>query len=160
MSSRALRFFAGTGVLVIVVFGLIYACSDAETPSTSFATYEDAVKKGATGAGKWLPSWLPTTATEIREAHSIDTNLVWLEFQTPKALNELGPQCRLISHLAMQDALPKLSRGFPRAMRDSREHLGKQAEAEASQCTDEHVKRDWIAVRLKGSASVYAWTLQ
>lgn len=160
MSSRVLRFFADKGVLVVVAFGLLYACSDAETPSTSFAKQEDAVKKGAMGAGKWLPSWLPTSATEIREAHSIDTNLVWLEFQTPNALNELGPQCRQISQLAMQDVLPTLSKGFPRAMRNSRELLGKQTEAEASQCTDEYVERDWIAVRLKGSALVYAWTRQ
>ena len=160
MSSRVLRLVSGTGVLVIAAFSLVYACSEAETPSTSFATHEDAAKKGATGAGKWLPSWLPTTATEIREAHSIDTNLIWLEFKANKALSEFGPQCRPIGHLAMQDELPKLSKGFPRNMRDSRERLGNPADAEAMQCPDEHVKRDWIAVRLRGSASVYAWTLQ
>lgn len=160
MNGRVLRLVGGIGVLVAAAFSLVYACADAETPSTTFATYEDASKKGATGAGKWLPSWLPKSATEIHEAHSIDTNLVWLEFHGAKAFNELGPQCRPISHRAMQEALPKLSRGFPRSMRDSHERLGNEAEVEAAQCADEHVKRDWIAVRFKAGGSVYAWTLQ
>jgi hypothetical protein len=160
MKGKVLRLVVGIGILAAVAFGLIYACASAETPSTSFATYEEASKKGATGAGKWLPSWLPKNATEIHEAHSIDTNLVWLEFQGAKALNALGPQCQAINQRAMQEALPKLSRGFPQSMQDSRERLGNAADTEAVQCSDDHVKRDWIAARAKAGGVVHAWTLQ
>jgi hypothetical protein len=159
MNGNVLRVVVGIGIFAATAFGMIYACASSETPSTSFATYEDASKQGATGAGKWLPSWLPKGATEIREAHSVDTNLVWLEFQGAKALSEFGPQCRPIDHRAMKKALPELSRGFPQFMRDSRERLVVADETEAAQCADEHVKHDWIAVLSKGGGAVYAWTL-
>jgi hypothetical protein len=160
MKNVVLRLVVGIGILAAFAFGLVHACSGMETPSSSFATYEEASKKGATGVGKWLPSWLPKNATDIREAHSIDTNLVWLEFQAAKALNELGPQCQAINQRAMQAAMPKLSRGFPQSMKDSLERLGHVADTEAVQCSDDYVKREWIATRAKAGGVVHAWTLQ
>jgi hypothetical protein len=48
--------------------------------ATYFQTYADAKRAGALGPGKWLPAFLPASATEIREEHDIDTNELWVAF--------------------------------------------------------------------------------
>ncbi|HSW15961.1 MAG TPA: hypothetical protein VLJ86_01945 [Ramlibacter sp.] len=160
MSKRVLRVvLVACGILVAsVVF--VYACTNLETPQASFATYEDAVKRGAMGSGKWLPTWLPQTATDIREAHNIDTNFVWLEFKQPGVLHDIKGQCQAIDQRSMEAALPNMASTFPGDIRENRARLVGSVEVEAISCSDTKMPRNWIVVRLKGDSSTYAWTPQ
>lgn len=144
-------------VLLIPVV-IVVTCTGLETPDAKFDSYGEAIKKGAVGPGKWLPSWLPTSAVEIREAHNIDTNLIWLEFSYPGALGSLDAQCTHIERGAMRAALPDLSSSFPREMRDSRSRLEAEPQVEALQCPDAHATRRWTLARVRGNTRLYAWT--
>lgn len=53
--------------------------------------YEDHAAAAAAGAMTrgWLPSFLPASATTIREAHNLDTNEVWATFMiAPGAMDD------------------------------------------------------------------------
>jgi hypothetical protein len=56
---------------------LLLALASCGRPSTildaSYGTMDDAKHAGAFERG-WLPQWLPTTSTGIREIHDVDTN--------------------------------------------------------------------------------------
>jgi len=51
-----------------------------ETVETVYPNFEAASKAKAVGEGKWIPGFLPLSATNIREKHNLDTNEVWLFF--------------------------------------------------------------------------------
>jgi hypothetical protein len=53
-----------------------------EVVGASYATYADAERAGAVARG-WLPSFMPRSATDIREVHDLDTNAQWLRFRVP-----------------------------------------------------------------------------
>jgi hypothetical protein len=84
-----------------VVLTLAYALLIIETPVTYYATYADAAAAGEM-ARRWIPSWLPTGAHDIREAHDIDTNERWLSLRAPVA--ELRSLADRLERLAFQDA--------------------------------------------------------
>jgi hypothetical protein len=153
------RIAGGIGAVVVAAIILIFAYTDLETSGSVFSNYEDAAKNDAVGPGKWLPSWLPKSANDIHEAHSIDTNQVWLEFKDVNSLRDLGQKCQPMDRRSARAALPNLGTGFPRSMRKSREQLSKATEIDAVHCEDADVKREWIAVQRSGSDLVYAWTL-
>lgn len=159
MNKRALHIAKGIGAVLVAATVLIFAYTGLETPGSVFSNYEDAAKNGAVGPGKWLPSWLPKSANDIHEVHSIDTNLVWLEFKGVNSLRDLGQKCQPMDRRSAQAALPNLTTGFPRLIRKSREQLSKATEVDAVHCEDADVKREWIAARRSGSDLVYAWTL-
>ena len=52
-----------------------------EVASTEYADRNQAVSRQAIGESKWLPSWLPEDAVNIRESHDMDTNESWLVFR-------------------------------------------------------------------------------
>jgi len=67
-----------SNLLVLCALSLVLsACSDRFT--VYYPQYSDAVKDGAIVRG-WIPTALPSTATEIHEQHDIDTNNVWIQF--------------------------------------------------------------------------------
>jgi hypothetical protein len=53
-----------------------------ETPVTKYTTFAEAQADGAIERG-WLPTFLPASATDIRDVHNIDTNARWLTFHAP-----------------------------------------------------------------------------
>jgi len=53
-----------------------------ETPVTKYKTFAEAQADGAIERG-WLPTFLPASATDIRDVHNIDTNARWLAFHAP-----------------------------------------------------------------------------
>jgi hypothetical protein len=55
-----------------------------ETPESQYADSVEAGRDGAISRG-WIPEWIPSGATNIREIHDIDTNQVWLVFDAPSA---------------------------------------------------------------------------
>lgn len=75
----------------------MYVINYLEIPVSKYVNYEHAKTAKAIGEFKWLPSWLPESAVNIREAHNIDTNQIWLEFYVD-SLNSLTEQgCETVS---------------------------------------------------------------
>jgi hypothetical protein len=77
---------------IILVILFIGACSEV----TEFDAKNAEEAKPFVEAG-WLPKWLPETATDIRQAHDIDTNAVVAAFNPnagvfwhPDACSEIG----------------------------------------------------------------------
>jgi hypothetical protein len=48
----------------------------------TYATFADAERDGAVARG-WFPAFVPRSATDITEAHNIDTNNQWVRFRAP-----------------------------------------------------------------------------
>jgi hypothetical protein len=57
------------------------ACTD-DVFDASYATQSAAVAAGAIERG-WIPTWVPTEATQLREVHNVDTNQSALLFSLP-----------------------------------------------------------------------------
>ena len=96
---------------VVTAFALCLGCG--EIRSVTYATYGDAIAAGAQRRG-WLPSFVPATATDIREVHDIDTNTQWLRFRVPVGDTSVGTGAERISISVAAGRAPKL----PRAMGD------------------------------------------
>ena len=72
---------------------IISACTN-DVLDTSYATQAEAVAAGAVQRG-WIPAWVPTEATDLREVHSVDTNESALLFTLPAGLSWRPPaSCR------------------------------------------------------------------
>lgn len=95
----------GSGLLVAIL-----ACSD--THAMSYARYEDAVRDGAISRG-WIPAFVPSSATNIREAHDIDTNRSWLRLTVPAGDTSvlIGASAIALSEARMLGPLPPVSIG-------------------------------------------------
>lgn len=59
---------------------IISACEKMDTVETTYPDFESVIKASAIGKGKWIPKFLPPSATNIRERHNLDTNEIWLSF--------------------------------------------------------------------------------
>lgn len=53
-----------------------------ERSEVSYADMSEAVEHGAVESG-WIPDWIPSTATRIREIHDLDTNESMMSFDLP-----------------------------------------------------------------------------
>jgi hypothetical protein len=74
---------------------LVLGCERMETVETVYPDFRAAVQAEAVGDAKWIPAFLPTSATRIREVHNLDTNEQWLAFLFSSAdLPALGGACR------------------------------------------------------------------
>ncbi len=63
---------------------LLGACDIFESTENKYATHADAAAAGAIAVGKWLPTWLPTSAVRIREFHRVDRPEMWVEYFVAK----------------------------------------------------------------------------
>ncbi|QDL28371.1 hypothetical protein EGM71_11665 [Stenotrophomonas maltophilia] len=88
-----------------------------EVSSTEYADRNQAVSRQAIGESKWLPSWLPEDAVNIRETHDMDTNESWLVFRPTGGVLALPEDCRLVSRPEMSDA--RVMRRFPQFARSA-----------------------------------------
>ena len=98
-------------IRIVVLFALCASCG--EIQSATYATYSDAIAAGAQRRG-WLPSFIPATATDIREVHDIDTNTQWLRFRLPVGDTSVGTGGTRISISEAATRAPKP----PRSMGD------------------------------------------
>jgi len=94
---------------VVAIFALCVSCG--EIQSATYPTYADAIAAGAQSRG-WLPSFVPATATDIRQVHDIDTNTQWLRFRVPVGDTSVGCGAARISIDEAASRAPKP----PRAM--------------------------------------------
>ena len=64
---------------------------------TSYPDMEAVLQAGALEQG-WLPAFLPQSATNIREAHDLETRQIWAAFELPfETIEKLGEVCTQIS---------------------------------------------------------------
>jgi hypothetical protein len=71
------------GITALGVAGITLcfaACNSVDVPSAYYESYAVALSDGAMSRG-WIPTWLPRTASEIREVHNTDTNQSMLGFR-------------------------------------------------------------------------------
>lgn len=73
--------------IVSVTAAIFIGCG--EHLESRYETYADLERAGA-GARSWLPVWLPSTATDIREWHDLDTNATRAVFTVPNAASLLA----------------------------------------------------------------------
>ncbi len=84
-------------MLIAVIIPALGSCT--ETFDATYSTLAEAQSKGAIASG-WIPAWLPSSATNIREVHNIDTNHFMLvfslakgtEMQLPTECTNVGPR--------------------------------------------------------------------
>ena len=70
-----MRSWAGW-LAIVCLAGAATQCSSLEVVTASYASRSDARESGAIDRG-WIPSWLPDSAQDIREAHGLDSNRRW-----------------------------------------------------------------------------------
>lgn len=86
------------------------------TIEAEYATHAEAESKGAVAKG-WIPPFVPSSSTDIREVHDLDTNWQWLRFEAPAA--DLHAAVRLLRPLSVAEArergwgVPRRIPGWP-----------------------------------------------
>lgn len=70
----------GSGLLLLALAG----CRGLDVVTASYNTLAEARQAGAIDRG-WMPEGLPPSATDLREAHDLDTNARWGLFSFPVA---------------------------------------------------------------------------
>ena len=86
-----------SGFLLFATGLLLAGCLDT-TSDASFATAREAKDAGYVDNG-WIPRWLPDAATDIREAHDVDSNVSMLAFSLPDSSSVALPDtCIPIDH--------------------------------------------------------------
>lgn len=68
--------------LVLPVGLFLHLASCSEKQESYYPNYADAVRDGAVNRG-WIPAFVPPSASEIHEAHDLDTNVQRLRFRVP-----------------------------------------------------------------------------
>jgi hypothetical protein len=69
-----------------------------ETMDASYATGNEVIRGGYLEKG-WIPRWLPSDATDIRETHNIDSNVSELSFLIPGRSSVVLPEdCRPVEY--------------------------------------------------------------
>jgi hypothetical protein len=94
--------------LVLLLTVAVSACFW-ERPESSYSTFAEAERSGAVEKG-WIPAWVPSSATNIREMHDIDTNESMLAFTYESQGWELPAHCRQVSY--SQVTAPRFSRNW------------------------------------------------
>lgn len=112
--------------LILVVFasalGFLMVV-DFDTSESYFASYSEVARGGKIPDGGWLPSFLPPSATEIRDLHNIDTNEGWISFRfDPEDTSFTNEKCLLIDRSSV--VLPRERRTKEIAWWVSNEKVG------------------------------------
>lgn len=105
----SIRSIGRWSVLALFALGaLLSGCVDTLS-EVSFATAREARDAGYVDKG-WIPSWLPDSATDIREAHDLDTSVSLLAFSVPDARALVLPDtCRPVEFAQTYPALLRRS---------------------------------------------------
>ncbi|WP_313138837.1 hypothetical protein [Stenotrophomonas sp.] len=89
-----------------------------EVVSAEYADRDEAMNRNAIGEAKWLPTWLPADAVNIRETHDIDTNASWLVFHLRSGALVLPENCSNAARPEMPGK--RVMRRLPLFARDAR----------------------------------------
>lgn len=66
--------------LLFLSIAVFYVSMRIEVTESSYNTYEEMASISNIFESGWIPSWLPKTASQIKESHDIDTNEAWMTF--------------------------------------------------------------------------------
>lgn len=158
VTAMARRVRVGTTAAIL---SLLAACG--EDRYSHYPNYTAAVDAGAVDRG-WLPSYVPTSATEIAEAHDIDLNTQRLRFRLPPsearamvAAMEPVP----LGHLSQREPrprLPTLPGPWPKELESGGTPVGGSIDSlHAYVVRDATVQPRCIAVDW-ATHTVYAWS--
>jgi len=82
--------------VIQVVFVVGFAGCNGETMTNSFSNYSEMQSSGVFEKG-WLPSYLPKSATNIKESHDLDSNVVKATFVfNPTDVESVKENCKLL----------------------------------------------------------------
>jgi hypothetical protein len=82
--------------VIRVVFVAALAGCSGETITNSFSNYSEMQSSGIFEKG-WLPSYLPKSATNIKESHNLDSNIVNATFVfNPTDVESVKENCKLL----------------------------------------------------------------
>ncbi len=103
-------------------------CERFETVENAYADYAAAIAADAVGEGRWIPALLPRSATEIAEAHNLDTNEVWLRFRFAAAdLASVVAACSPLPPEGVLRARKPLVAWWPAALTENARGAGQTA---------------------------------
>jgi hypothetical protein len=81
----------------VLIAASVVLTSCAETVDANYATFTEAQAAGAVVRG-WVPEWIPTGASNIRESHNLDTNSFMVRFAVPKSTDlQLPKACEPVA---------------------------------------------------------------
>lgn len=81
------------GIIVVPIF-VSFGCERGDTQEAVYSDLHAAKNAHAIGAGKWIPLFIPGSATSIRDMHNLDTNEGWVFFKfDPKDAPLLRTAC-------------------------------------------------------------------
>jgi hypothetical protein len=107
----------------VVMLAFAIGLSTFEVSSQYFDSRSDALSSGAIGEGKWLPSFIPRSATAIREAHDVDSNEVWFSFDYKEDFDPLKHSCVSVGRESMKMRAPKKWDRFPQFVKSARHEV-------------------------------------
>ncbi|MDR6672919.1 hypothetical protein [Xanthomonas sp. 1678] len=102
-------------LLLTFLVAMVSGCF--EVSSVEYIDRHDAESRKAIGESKWLPTWLPEDAVNIRETHDVDTNESWLVFNPRSGSLALPVTCKPIS--VPEKSSEYMMRRFPRFAQDA-----------------------------------------
>ena len=112
--SDAMPFRKALALLTIVMIVQFFGCERIETVESSYATLAEALRAEAVGDTKWIPALLPESARDIKEAHNLDTNEVWLAFELESSDLAFGAErCTRIAEARLAGARKRPARWWP-----------------------------------------------
>lgn len=141
--------------LLAATLGMLFLLTKAEVASSTYESYTEAQAAGALGKGKWLPLWLPITATEIWETHDIDTNESWLHFTFSGTLHELKQQCQKVTREQIMLPSERNLKGFPQFVREALARLQSNPNTEFQfyRCRESDGQERFVAIQLTASTA-------
>lgn len=111
-----------------------------------YGTARNAIERG------WLPTWLPRSATNIREAHDIDTNETFAVFEFDRE-EVFYSSCESTAKGSLD--LPRTGRGFPDFVDDALSVIEENRNLAFYRCPGRHSTRDLAIDMAAGTA--YTW---
>lgn len=156
MADRALirRAWMAGAVLLVAATVVYSAAVHTENVIETYPTHADALRGGARNRG-WLPGFVPSTATAIREVHNLDSGEQWLRFALPPAeLDALAARILAIP----TDKTPTWHRRPPRWSGSWVRVTGAADPQSISHHRTGERGRVWCMVLDRRDSTVYGWT--
>lgn len=114
-------------LVAAIVIAAILGLYKNEVSSTSYASYDEAMSKGAIGIYKWLPSIIPKSAYEINESHDVDSNEVWFALRFDDQFGLLPDSCFRANRDSIVIRSPRGWDRFPDFVRKARSDVIKES---------------------------------
>jgi hypothetical protein len=157
-----MKFARKAGAILIglsfLVFVALHLMKAVDVTSVAYGSYAEAKSSQAIGEGKWLPTWLPNSAAEIKETHNIDTNETWLQFKFSHPLTVPEASCQAIPREQLKFPLGASIEKFPDFARKSISVLQSDVTLQFYRCHEDKRDERFLAIH-PTSQVAYSWML-